>query len=107
MKVLFIRPGEEPELGELYGSAKIRAYIGGCFETVEYKGFLIVCNDSFLLNDTRYNCTIGGTQFFGNIFVCKVGMVNGEYDLVGLDQSDIDSPDFIDFFMHCRRVVYF
>lgn len=107
MRVLLIRPGEDPELGYLNGTQEIRDYIGGCMETVPFNGYLIVCNDSFLINNSLYNVTLDGIQFFGNIFICKVGMVDGEYDLVGLDDTDIASPDFIKFFLHCRRVVFF
>lgn len=102
MKVLLIRPGEAPEVGELNGYNEMRDYIGGCFETVNAYGYLIVCNDAFLLNDSPYNVTIGGVQFFGNIFVCKVGVVNGEFDFVGLDDADIGSPEFAVHFLMCK-----
>lgn len=108
MKVLLIRPGEEPELGFLNGSAEIRSYIGGCIETVPCFGYTIVCNDSFMLDDSLlYNVTLNGINYFGNIYICKVGIVNGEHDLVGLEDSDLESSRFIDLFMHCRRAVFF
>ena len=102
MKVLLIRPGETPEVGELNCYEEIRDYIGGCIETVSAYGYTIVCNDEFLLNDSRYNITIDGIQFFGNIFICKTGIVDGEYDLVGLDQSDFSRFKFVVHFMMCR-----
>lgn len=102
MKVLLIRPREAPEVGELNGYKEIRDYIGGSFETVNAYGYKIVCNDEFLLNDSPYNVTLDGVQFFGNIFVCKDGIVDGEHDLVGLDNADIGSPEFAVHFLMCR-----
>lgn len=102
MKVLFIRPGEAPELGELNGYKEMSDFVGGCLETVNAYGYKIVCNDEFLLNDSPYNVTINGVQFFGNIFVCKDGIVDGEHDLIGLDVVDIDNPVFFVYFVLCR-----
>lgn len=102
MKVLLIRPGEAPEVGELNGYNEMSEYVGGCIETVNAYGYKIVCNDEFLLNASPYNVTIGGVQFFGNIFVCKVGTVNGEPDLVGLDDADIGNPEFVVCFLLCK-----
>lgn len=102
MKVLLIRPGEVPEVGELNGYDEMRDYIGGCFETVNAFGYKIVFNDEFLYNNSPYNVTIGDVQYFGNIFVCKIGRINGELDFVGLDDADIGSPEFAVHFLMCK-----
>lgn len=102
MKVLLIRPGEAPEIGELNGYKEMSDFVGGWFETVDAFGYKIVCNDSFLLNDTPYNVTIDGVQFFGNIFVCKEGILAGEPVLVGLDDSDFHSFSFFNYFVMCK-----
>lgn len=90
------RPGEVAEVGELADFNAIRSYIDGTFETVPLEcsdgsRYLIVCNDNFLNNGSYFNLSLGGVQFFGNIFICKVGVVNdlGEHDFVGLDSDDI------------------
>lgn len=102
MKVLMIRPGESPELGDLNGTEEILDYLGGCMETVPYHGYVIVCNDDFLYNGSKYNVTFGRTEFYGNIFVCKYGVVNGETDLVGLDEFDLHYFPFLVRFKYCR-----
>lgn len=106
MKVLMIRPFEAPEVGELNGTKEIREYIGGFIETYPYAGYVVVCNDDYLNNGSRYNVTFGKTQFFGNIFICKYGVVNGEADLVGLDESDFDYFPFVARFVHCRGLMF-
>lgn len=102
MKVLLIRPGEAPEVGEFNGYKEMSNFVGVCIEIVNAYGYKIVCNDEFLLNDSPYNVTIDGVQFFGNIFVCKDGIVDGEHDLVGLDDADIGSPEFAVHFLMCK-----
>lgn len=96
MQVILKRPGEVAEVGELADYNAMREYIGGCFETVPLEcsdgsQYLIVCNDNFLLNDSKFNIFLSGVHFFGNIFICKIGVVNdlGEQDFVGLDPADI------------------
>lgn len=96
MQVILKRPGEVAEVGELADYNAMREYIGGCFETVSFSCsdgslFLIVCNDNFLNNGSYFNMSLAGVQFFGNIFICKIGVVNdlGEHDFVGLDPLDI------------------
>lgn len=94
MQVILKRPGEVAEVGELSDYDAMHDYIEGCFETVplvcaDGSCYLIVCNDSFLFNNSKFNMWLSGVQFFGNIFICKVGLVNGEHDFVGLDAADI------------------
>ncbi len=96
MQVILKRPGEVAEVGELADYKAMREYIGGCFETVPLEcsdgsRFSIVCNDDFLNNGSHFNMSLAGVQFFGNIFICKLGVVNdlGEHDFVGLDPVDI------------------
>lgn len=94
MQVILKRPGEIAEVGELADYKAMHEYIGGCFETVPLLApdgckYLIVCNDNFLYNGSAFNMSLGGVEFFGNIFICKVGTVNGEFDFVGLDAVDI------------------
>lgn len=96
MQVILKRPGEVAEVGDLADYEAMREYIGGHFETVPFctsdgSPYLIVCNDNFLNDGSKFNKSLCGTQFFGNIFICKVGIVNeiGEQDFVGLDPVDI------------------
>lgn len=90
MKVIMKRPGEAAQIGELPNS-EFRKFIGGCLETVSLGGssYRVVCNDSFLLDDSKYNCTIEDTVYFGNIFLCRIEQNDeGEYDLTGLSDKD-------------------
>lgn len=96
MQVILKRPGEVAKVGYLADYNAIHDYIGGCFETVPLEcsdgsQYLIVCNDNFLNDGSHFNIWLGGFQFFGNIFICKIGVVNdlGECDFVGLDPADI------------------
>lgn len=97
MKVIMKCPGENVKIGELAVFNDIRDFIGGCFETVPLlcsngSKYLIVCNDSFLLDGSKFNMSLGGVQIFGNFFICGLGQVYGEYgeyDFVGLNHSDI------------------
>lgn len=94
MQVILKRPGEVAEVGYLSDYNAMHEYCGGCFETVPLECsdgslYLIVCNDNFLFNNSKFNIWLGGVQFFGNIFICKTGIVNGEHDFVGLDAVDI------------------
>ncbi len=93
MRVIMKCPGENVTIGELVFE-EMRDFIGGCFETVPFlcsdgSKFLIVCNDSFLLDGSKFNMSLGGVQIFGNFFICGLGLVNGEYDFVCLSASDI------------------
>lgn len=96
MQVILKRPGEVAEVGELVDYDAFHDYIGGCFETVPFctsdgSSYIIVCNDNFLFNNSHSNMLLCGVHFFGNIFICKVGVVNelGEQDFIGLDPADI------------------
>lgn len=96
MRVILKRPGEHVKVGELANYDEMHKFIGGSFETVPFNcadgsKYLIVCNDEFLLNGSKFNISIGGTQFFGNIFICGFGLVNGEHDFIGLNADDIFS----------------
>ena len=100
MIVLYKRPGYFGKLGEINGYEEMHDFVGGCIEIVRYHDFCIVCNDEFLLNDSPFNCCIGGTMFFGNIFICSEGIVNelGEHDLISLSDEQLES-EFIQFLM--------
>ncbi len=96
MQVILKRPGEVAEVGELSNYDAMHDYIGGCFETVPFctpdgSSYLIVCNDNFLFNNSHSNMSLCGVHFFGNIFICKVGVVDelGEQDFIGLCPEDI------------------
>lgn len=96
MQVILKRPGEVAEVGELADLHAMREFVGGCFETVPFctsdgSRYRIVCNDNFLYNNSVSNMSLCGVHFFGNIFICKVGVVDdsGEQDLIGLDPADI------------------
>lgn len=94
MQVILKRPGEVATVGYLADYKAMREYIDGHFETVPLLApdgckYLIVCNDNFLFNNSEFNMSLGGVEFFGNIFICKVGKVNGEMDFASLDASDI------------------
>lgn len=94
MRVIMKCPGEPVKIGELADYNAMHDFLGGTFETVPFlcadgSKYLIVCNDEFLLNGSKFNISIGGTAFFGNIFICGLGTVNGEHDFVGLNAEDI------------------
>lgn len=96
MRVIMKCPGEPVKIGELADYDAMHDFLDGCLETVPFvcsdgSKYLIVCNDEFLLNGSKFNISIGGTQFFGNIFICGTGLVNGEYDFIGLNAEDIFS----------------
>ncbi len=96
MRVILKCPGEPVKIGELADYNAMHEYIGGCFETVpllcpDGSRYLIVCNDEFLYNGSSFNMFLGGVEFFGNIFICGLGIVNGEKDFVGVDAADIFS----------------
>ncbi|MBP1543239.1 MAG: DUF3846 domain-containing protein [Oscillospiraceae bacterium] len=96
MQVVTKEPGKLPEIRELHND-QFREFLGGCMETVPYgDGYIIVCNDAFLVDDSPFNCCIGNTMFFGNIFICGESVVNdlGEHDLVGLTDDQIESEFF-------------
>lgn len=102
MRVIMKRPGYVAEVGELADYDAMREYIGGHFETVPFcssdgSPYLIVCNDNFLNDGSKFNKSLCGTQFFGNIFICNVGIVNeiGEQDFVGLDPADIMNISYL------------
>ena len=89
-------PGEPVKIGELEDYDAMHEFLGGCFETVpllcpDGSSYLVVCNDEFLLNDSKFNIFLGGVKFIGNIFVCGVGLVNGEHDFIGLNAADLFS----------------
>ncbi len=94
MRVILKRPREVATVGDLADYEAIREYIEGHFEIVPLLApdgckYLIVCNDNFLNNGSEFNLFLGGVEFYGNIFICKVGRVKGEMDFVGLDCPDI------------------
>ena len=94
MRVIKKCLGEPAYLSSLSGVDSMREFVGGSIEIVPFicsdcSKYRIVCNDEFLLNGSEFNVSIGGTQFFGNIFICAEGLVNGEPDLVGLNADDI------------------
>ena len=94
MRVIMKRPGEPVSVGDLADYNAMHEYICGCFDTVPLLGsdgsrYLIVCNDDFLSNGSSYNMFLNGVEFYGNIFICGVGEVNGEHDFVGLDGPSI------------------
>lgn len=98
MKVVLIRPGQVPEVGELNGIDEMCAFVGGSIECVPYSSNMrIVCNDEFLLNGSPLNCLLGGTVYYGNIFICGIGYddKSGERDLIGLTDAQINSLSFI------------
>ena len=129
MQVILKRPGEVATVGELADYEAMHEYIEGHFETVPLLApdgckYLIVCNDEFLINSSKFNMSLGGVEFFGNIFICKVGRVKGEMDFVGLDPADIlniadnlcwsdddrlsltCSSSSLSFSIHCREAEY-
>lgn len=96
MRVIIKYPGEAAKLGDLVDYEAMRDFIGGSFETVplltaDGSRYLIVCNDNFLNDGSKFNISLSGVQFFGNIFICKIDVVNeiGEMDFTGLDFEDI------------------
>ena len=94
MLVIMKRPGEIATIGELTDVRSMQEFVCGHFETVplssaDGSSYLIVCNDNFLNDGSKFNMSLGGVQFFGNFFICKTGIVNGEPDFVGLDPVDI------------------
>lgn len=94
MQVILKRPGEIATVGELTDVRSMQEFVCGHFETVplsasDVSSYLIVCNDNFLNDGSKFNMSLGGVQFFGNIFICKTGIVYGEPDFVGLDAADI------------------
>lgn len=95
MRVILKRPGEIATVGELVDLKAMQAFVEGHLETVPLLGadgcrYLIVCNDDFLFNDSKFNMSFSGVQFFGNFFICKVGSTSeGELDFAGLDPEDI------------------
>lgn len=96
MQVILKRPGKIATVGYLADVKEMQEYVGGHFETVPFctadgSSYLIVCNDNFLNDGSKFNMSLCGVQFFGNIFICKVGIINdiGEKDFVGLDPADI------------------
>lgn len=96
MRVILKRPGEHVKIGELSDLQAMQNFLKGSLETVPFlcsdgSRYLIVCNEDFLFNNSTFNISIGGTQFFGNIFICGVGSVNGERDFIGLNAKDINS----------------
>lgn len=97
MKVVLIRPNQIPEIGYLNGIDEMWDYVGGSIETVPYgTNMRIVCNDEFLLHDFPLNCMIGGTVYYGNIFICGVGINDdGEWDLISLTDEQLNSLSFV------------
>lgn len=94
MQVVTKEPGKLPEIRELHND-QFREFLGGCMETVPYgDGYIIVCNDAFLVDDLPYNITLGrglGTAYRGNIFICKIGeLPSHERDLIGLDDYEAE-----------------
>lgn len=95
MQVILKRPGEVATVGDLADLEAMQSFVGGHLETVPLLGadgcrYLIVCNDNFLNDDSKFNMSLGGVQFFGNFFICKVGSTpGGDLDFAGLDPEDI------------------
>ena len=94
MRVILKRPDCAPEIGELADYDAMHDYVDGFIETVplyiySFRRIIIVCNDEFLFNGSEYNCTLSGVAFYGNIFICAIGIFNGEHDFVGLTDSEI------------------
>lgn len=95
MQVILKRPGEIATVGELADLKAMQEFIEVHLETVPLLGvdgcrYLIVCNDDFLFNDSKFNMSLCGVQFFGNFFICKVGRTpGGDLDFAGLDPDDI------------------
>lgn len=94
MQVIMKRPGQAAEVGDLADYKAMHEYCGGCMETVPLvvptgEMFLIVCNEDFSSHRTEPNIFLSGVLFFGNIFICGVGEVNGERDFVGLSSDDM------------------
>lgn len=95
MQVILKRPGEVATVGELADLKAMQEFIEGHLETVPLLGadgcrYLIVCNDNFLYDGSKFNMSFGGVQFFGNFFICKVGRTSGgDLDFSSLDPEDI------------------
>lgn len=96
MRVILKRPGEAAEVGDLVDYKAMDDFIGGFFETVplltaDGSRYVIVCNDNFLNDGSKFNLSLSGVQFFGNIFICNIEVVNeiGELDFTGLSLCDI------------------
>lgn len=56
-------------------------------------GFLIVINEEGLLMGLEYNLVasvLNGGHLVGDAVIMKDGIVDGEPDIVGLEQADID-----------------
>ncbi len=76
--------------------------VGGYIETVHPRGlpepYLLVCDENARFNPDRntnwiasywYGVSIHGINILGNVVVMKDGYINGEPDIVGLDDGDI------------------
>ena len=101
MRVLLKCPCEVGKIGELNGYQEMHDFVGGYIEIVRINhNTVIVCNDNFLNEDFPFNIGVAGTIFFGNIFVCGIGIVNdsGEQDLVSLSDEQLQT-DFVRFLM--------
>lgn len=96
MKVIIKRPGEAAKVVVVGDVEELGDFIGGCFESVplltaDGSRYVIVCNDNFLNDGSKFNMWLSGVMIFGNIFICKIEVVNelGEMDFVGLEDGDI------------------
>ena len=94
MLVIMKRPGKVATLGELTDFRSMREYVCGQIDFVSFctsdgSPYLIVFNDNFLNDGSEFNISFCGAQYFGNIFICKCGIVNGDADFIGLDPSDV------------------
>ena len=96
MKVILKRPGECAKLGWLPDRHSMCDFCDGTIDSVSLftpsgKQFFVVSNFEFFINKSLFNMWLGGTQFFGNIFVCGIGLnESGVCDFVGLTDDDIE-----------------
>ena len=74
IKVLIKHVGEKPYFCNVDNTLEaLQKTIGGYIETVRLaEDMVIICDEEGIINNSRYNTTICGAQFFGTILICGV-----------------------------------
>lgn len=91
MRVIIKSPGEPALVLDL---EDYRSFIGGQSAvfpilTADGSRYVIVCNDNFLNDGSKFNISLTGVQFFGNIFICKLDYIDDDLDFCSLSDDDI------------------
>ena len=94
MLVIMKRPGKIATVVEFTDFHSVVEFVGGHLDVVPFctsdgSPYVIVYNDNSLNDGSKFNISFCGMQFFGNILICKCGIVNGDADFIGLDPSDV------------------